>query len=144
MISNRILTSAAIVLISAQITPAAEVKNKARPAVSRQDGQAVAQRARIAEIRKRLLERKLASRDALKQLLAEDEKKLTRESADYEIKKRDYQRRLVSQGDLAKSAQAVSRTRTEIESLRQWIAEDDAALTLAGYVRREQQEPIME
>jgi hypothetical protein len=90
------------------------------------------------------LERKIATRDALKQLLADDEKQLARQSAEYEIKKRDYQRHATSQEDVIKSGQAMSRTRGEIERLRQWIAEDDTALALAGYVRREQQERIAE
>lgn len=126
---------------TAEITPAAELKKKESSPLSSRNRAA---QTKIAEIRKRLLERKMASRDALKKLLAEDEKKLARESADYESKKRDYQRNLISQADLDKSAQAVSRTRGEIERVRQWIAEDDTALALAGYVRREQQERIPE
>jgi hypothetical protein len=139
-----VVASAAVFLAfayTAEITPAAELKKKESSRLSSRNR---ASQSKIAEIRKRLLERKMASRNALKKLLAEDEKKLARESADYEIKKRDYQRNLISQSDLDKSAQAVSRTRGEIERVRQWIAEDDTALSLAGYVRREQQERIPE
>jgi hypothetical protein len=138
------VATVAIVLIFPQITAAAEVKKKGRSLVSRPAAQNRASRSGIAEIHKRLLERKIATRDALKQLLADDEKKLARQSAEYEIKKRDYQRHATSQEDVIKSGQALSRMRGEIERLRQWIAEDDAALALAGYVRREQQERIAE
>lgn len=138
------VATVAIVLIFPQITAAAEVKKKGRSLVSRPAAQNRASRSGIAEIHKRLLERKIATRDALKQLLADDEKKLARQSAEYEIKKRDYQRHATSQEDVIKSGQAMSRTRGEIERLRQWIAEDDTALALAGYVRREQQERIAE
>jgi hypothetical protein len=88
--------------------------------------------------------RKIASRDALEKLLVAEEKKLSGASGQYAIKKRDYQRNLISQTDLARSAQAVTRTRAEVERLRQWIAEDDAALALAGYARREKEEPVPE
>lgn len=83
-----------------------------------------------------------ASRDGLKQMAADYEKELARESADYEKKKREYQNDLISRAELQNSARAVSRTRLEIQRVRQWIAEDNAALSLAGDAVREQQEPV--
>ena len=127
---------------SASMTSAAEIKTKVKSQAARLSTRNRVPQGRMAEIHKRLVERKIASRDALEQLLVAEEKKLASESADYAIKKRDYQRNLLSESELARGAQALSRTRAEIERLRQWIAEDDAALALAGYVRREQQERV--
>jgi hypothetical protein len=140
-----ILATGAVILTcvyGAGVTAAGEVKKQRSLPPARLTSENHGTQTKIAEIRRRLLERKMASRDALKRLLADKEKKLARQSADYEAKQRDYQRNLASRADLTASAQAVSRTRGEIERLRQWIAEDDAALALAGYVRREQQEPV--
>lgn len=125
-------------------TTAAELKKKVSSHAARLSSQSRAPQTRIAEIHKRLVARKIASRDALEQLLVAQEKKLASESAEYATKKRDYQKNRVSQAELVRSAQAVTRTRAEIERLRQWIAEDDAALALAGYARREREEPIAE
>lgn len=127
---------------SAGTTTAAEIKKRVRSQAARLSSQKRAPQSRIAEIHKRLVERKIASRDALERLLVTEEKKLAGESADYAIKKRDYQRNLVSAADVTRSGQAVSRSRAEIERLRQWIAEDDAALALAGYARREQEDRV--
>lgn len=147
MILRSIIAGAAVfftIAFAAEITLAAEPRKKQQSALSQLSSRSRASQAKIAAIRNRLLEKKAASRDALKKLLVEEENRLARQSADYERKKHEYERNLISQADLARSAQAVSRTRSEIERVRQWIAEDDAALALAGYVRREQQERIAE
>jgi hypothetical protein len=142
-----ILASTTVLILfayGAETGGAAEIKKKGKPRVLPVSARTNTSPSRIAEIHKKLLEKKIASTDALRRLLADDEKRLGRESAEYESKKRDYQHHLISQQELVKSAQAVSRTRGEIERLRHWIAEDDTALALAGYVRREQQEPMAE
>lgn len=125
-------------------TSAAEIRKKVKSHTARLSTRSRAPQSRIAEIHKRLVARRIASRNALEQMLVTQEKKLASESSEYAIKKREYQRNLVSQAQLARSAQALTRTRGEIERLRQWIAEDDAALALAGYARREKEEPVVE
>lgn len=142
-----ILASAAAVFLlaySAGLSTAAEVKKKIKAPAARSSPRNRGPQNRIAAIHKMLLERKVASRNALKQSLAAEEKKLARESAHYEIKKQDYEKHLTTQADLDRAAQAVNRTRAEVERLRQWIAEDDTALALAGYVSREPHERAAE
>lgn len=97
---------------------------------------------RLADIHQRLIAKMRASRDGLKQVVADYEEQLARESADYESKKRDYQNDLISQAALENSARAVGRTQLEIQCVRQWIVEDNAALSLAGDAAREQQERL--
>ena len=97
---------------------------------------------RLADIHQRLIAKMRASRDGLKQVVADYEEQLARESADYESKKRDYRNDLISQAALENSARAVGRTQLEIQRVRQWIAEDNAALSLAGDAAREQQERL--
>lgn len=97
---------------------------------------------RLADIHQRLIAKMRASRDGLKQVVADYEEQLARESADYESKKRDYRNDLISQAALENSARAVGRTQLEIQRVRQWIVEDNAALSLAGDAAREQQERL--
>jgi hypothetical protein len=85
----------------------------------------------LLEKRKELIERKKASRDGLGDLLEVYEKKLARQSADYETKTELYQSDLISKAQLEESREAMTHTRLEIEQVRQWIAEDDVALLLA-------------
>jgi hypothetical protein len=122
-----------------EITPAAQPKKK----LTHFSPQTRSSRSsRLADIHERLMARMRASRDGLKEVVADYEEQLARESADYERKKRDYQNDLISQAELENSARAVGRTRLEIQRVQQWIAEDNAALSLADDAVREQQERL--
>ena len=123
----------------AGVTSAAQPKKKPAHSHLQDPG---SRSARRAAIHKMAIAKMRASRDGLKQLAADYEKKLARESADYEKKQREYQNDLISQAELQNSARAVGRTRLEIQRVRQWIAEDNAALSLAGDAVREQREPV--
>ncbi len=139
---RRIFTIPAVSLILvgfAHVTPAARLKKKS--VHSRlQAGSSVS--ARRASIHKMAIVRMRASRDGLKQVAADYEKKLARESADYEKKKSEYENDLISRAELENSAQALGRTRSGFRRVRQWIAEDNAALSLAGDAVREQEGPV--
>jgi hypothetical protein len=80
--------------------------------------------------RKMLIERKKASREHLKNSLALDEDTLEKQMADHEIKRGLYQWELISKSEIEKSEQVLGYTRLEIERIREWIAEDDVALSL--------------
>lgn len=81
--------------------------------------------------RKMLIERKKASREHLKNALALYEVMEKKQNTDYEIKKGLYPWDLISRSELDNSERALSNTRLELEQIRQWIAEDDRALSLA-------------
>ena len=139
---RRILAIAIIgltLMAVAEVTSAAQAKKKpTHPRLQARSSSA----ARRDAIHKMAIAKMRTSRDGLKQLAADYEKKLARESAVYEKKKREYQNDLISRAELQKSARAIGRTRLEIQRVRQWIAEDNAALSLAGDAVREQQEPV--
>jgi hypothetical protein len=88
--------------------------------------------------RKMLIERKKASREHLKNSLVLYEDTLEKQMADYEIKKGLYQWELISKSEIEESAQALRYTRLEIERIREWIAEDDVALSLTEEAAREE------
>jgi len=77
-----------------------------------------------------LIERKKASREHLKNSLALYEDTLEKQMADHEIKRGLYQWELISKSEIEKSEQVLGYTRLEIERIREWIAEDDVALSL--------------
>ncbi len=121
------------------VTFAAQSEKKAphsriQPRSSRSAGRRAIHKMAIAKMR--------ASRDGLKQVAAEYQKKLARESADYKKKKNDYQNDLISRAEFQSSVRALSRTRLEIRRVRQQIAEDNAALSLAGAAVSERQQPV--
>jgi hypothetical protein len=81
-------------------------------------------------IRKMLIERKKASREHLKAALALYEDMEKKQNTDYEINKGLYSSNLISRSELDNSERALSNTRLEIEQIRNWITEDDLALSL--------------
>jgi hypothetical protein len=80
--------------------------------------------------RQMLIERKKAGREHLNNALALYEDMEKKQSNDYEIKKGLYTWDLISRSELDNSERALTNTRLEIERIRQWIAEDDRALSL--------------
>jgi hypothetical protein len=134
------ISTIAITLVAvAEITYAAELKKQL--AHSRRAAKTPGSK-RVEDIHKRLLARMRASRDGLLRVAADYQEKLTRETAEYERKQGEYQRNQISRAELQNSAMAVDRTRLELQRVRQWIAEDNTALSLAGDAVREQQELI--
>ncbi len=93
-------------------------------------------------IHKRLVARMRASRDSLLKVAANYQEKLARETTQYQRKKAEYAKNLISSADLQSSAQAVERTRMELKRVRQWITEDNTALGLSGDAVREQQQLV--
>jgi hypothetical protein len=88
--------------------------------------------------RKILIERKKASREHLKNSLALYVDIFEKQSADYEIKKGLYQWDLISKAELENSERAFNTTRLEMAQIRQWIAEDDLALSLTEEAAQEE------
>ena len=86
---------------------------------------------KLLEIRTILIERKKSSREGLKNALSAYEEKLADQVADYEIKKKLHEENLISNVELESSERALTNTRLETERVRQWISEDDIALSLA-------------
>ena len=66
----------------------------------------------------------------MKNSLALYEDTLEKQMADHEIKRGLYQWELISKSEIEKSEQVLGYTRLEIERIREWIAEDDVALSL--------------
>lgn len=79
-----------------------------------------------------LIERKKASRDNLRNSLPHYEEKLAGHAADYETKQNLYRVMLISRQELEESERAVLRSSEKIAHIRQRIAEDDIALSLAA------------
>jgi hypothetical protein len=121
-------------LSHAGFAAAADVKNRSqtKPALPRDGGST----AKLAQLRKELIDKIRASRDALKRLVADHEKRLARQSVDYDVKRRAFERGLIARAELDKSGNAVSATRQELERTRRWIAEDDAALAFPAASER--------
>jgi len=88
--------------------------------------------------RKMLIERMKASREYLKNSLALYEDIEEKQNADHQIKRELYQWNLISRSELDDSERVLSNTRSEIERIRQWIAEDDVALSLTEEAAQEE------
>jgi hypothetical protein len=101
----------------------------------------VAQSARIAATRVMLLERKKALRDQLQKSMPLHEERVRDQEADYEMKRELYEKNLISKHDLEGSARALTAARVDAERVRDWIAEDERALTLAAQAAEESKEP---
>jgi hypothetical protein len=113
------------------LTTAAEVKKKAtKPRLDRTTRLTPSEK-KLLEIRTALIERKKASRERLKNSLMDYEEKLADQHAMHETKKKLHEDNLISNAELAKSERALTDTRQEAERVRQWISEDDMALSLA-------------
>lgn len=70
-------------------------------------------------------------RDRLQSSMPLQEKRLRDQSADYEAKKELFEKNLITRAELDHSERALSNTRLETERIREWIAEDNRALSLA-------------
>jgi len=78
-----------------------------------------------------LIERKKAVREQLQKSMSLHEEKLRSQSADYETKKNLYDKNLISKSELENSELVLATTRLDTQRIREWIAEDDHALSLA-------------
>lgn len=124
-----------IIFLCSAWSAAAEVKKKRT--TSR-----IASPKKIQELRAILIERKKASRDSLKNSLPYYEEKLAGQAADYETKQTLYMGKLISRQELENSERALIHARQEAEHIRQRIAEDDVALSLAAESAEEAMERL--
>ncbi|HEV8341712.1 MAG TPA: hypothetical protein VGR30_05015 [Candidatus Binatia bacterium] len=120
-----------LILLCATVLAGAQTRNKQAKTSYGSSPRLGSSEKTLLEKRKELIERKKASRDGLGNLLQVYEKKLERQSADYETKKELYQSDLISKAELEESRRAMTHTRLEIQQVQQWIAEDDVALLLS-------------
>ena len=81
--------------------------------------------------RRMLIERMKASREYLRESLPDYEQRLAMQTAEVENNRKLYEQNLISQREFENSQQAMTNTQLEAERIRHWIAEDDAALSLA-------------
>lgn len=97
---------------------------------------------KLQETRRKLIRRKKDSRDGLANLVMAYEKKLESQTADYLRIKESYEKNLISNRELRESERAVNSTLSEIERVREWIAEDDIALSLTEEAAEEEMERL--
>jgi hypothetical protein len=133
-----IITAATVGLIAlcSVRSTAAEPKKK-RPTLSVAPAPATAEMKLVAT-RKMLIERKRASREHLRNSLSLYEERLQKQTADYELKKELYQWDVISKAEFENSERAMSNARLETEQIRQWITEDDVALSLTEQAAQEE------
>jgi hypothetical protein len=81
--------------------------------------------------RRMLIERMKASREHLRASLPDYEERLAMQTAEVENNRKLYEQDLISKREFENSQQAMTNTQLEADRIRQWIAEDDAALSLA-------------
>lgn len=91
---------------------------------------AVAQPAKLYATRMMLIDRKKALREQLQRSMTLQEEKIRAQNADYEAKKELFDKNLISGSELENSERVLANTRLETERIREWIAEDDRALSL--------------
>jgi hypothetical protein len=125
-----------IFLYSASIFAAEGKKKPTKPRIDRAARLTPAKK-NIQEIRRVLIERKRTSRERLKDSLTDYEEKLADEVAVHEIAKKLHEENLISNLQLENSERALTKTRLETERVRQWISEDDMALSLAAEAEME-------
>ncbi|MGE5216660.1 MAG: hypothetical protein ACM3SP_06625, partial [Chloroflexota bacterium] len=88
-------------------------------------------RAKLLATRATLIQRKKAMREHLRHELPAYEERLEARRAAYEMNKQLYEKDLISKSELDNSERALINTRLDAERIRQLIAEDDRALSLA-------------
>jgi hypothetical protein len=110
--------------------PAAESRTAKVKKPIQQSRRPITAQQKLLETRKQLVEKKKASRDGLKNLLAVYETKVADQAIDYELKKQLYEEGLISQLEYEESERALAHTRGEIQQVQRWIAEDNVALSL--------------
>ena len=130
-------TTAGLILLCSTMSNAAEAKKN--PTTPRLTGSptTTSSQMNVLATRKMLIERMKASRERLKNSLPYYEEELEKQSADYETKKGLYAKDLIGEGEVENSERAMSNKRLEMERVRQWIAEDDVALSLAEEATQE-------
>jgi hypothetical protein len=133
-----VIATAGFLVLCSDASTAAEPKKKPTTAnVARSTVPASAEIKLIAT-RKMLIARKKASREQLRNSLWLYEDILKKQTAEYEVKRELYQWDLISKSELENSERALSNTRVEVEQIRQWIAEDDVALSLTEEAAQEE------
>jgi hypothetical protein len=80
--------------------------------------------------RRMLIDRKKALREQLQKSMPLHEETIRRLSADHETKRDLYEKNLISKSELENSERALATKRLDAERIREWIAEDDRALSL--------------
>lgn len=81
--------------------------------------------------RRILIERMKVSREYLRESLPHYDQRLAMQTAEVENNRKLYEQNLISRREFENSQQAMTNTKLEAERIRHWIAEDDAALSLA-------------
>jgi hypothetical protein len=124
--------SAGLALFWSGTNLAAEAKKKTTTASDLARPKVVAGRqAKLLATRMMLIDRKKHLREQLKNSMTLQENRIRDQSADYELKKELFKKNLITKNELENSERALSNTRLETERIREWIAEDDRALSLA-------------
>ena len=131
MVDRLIAAAGGVIILCATASYSAEIKKKSSAKAATQASRPEGSQKKLQATRKILIERMKTSREYLRESLPVYEQKLAGLSADFENKKKLYEEDLISKIDLDNSRQALTNTRLETERIRQWIAEDDAALALA-------------
>ena len=90
-----------------------------------------APQAKLLATRMMLIDRKKQLREQLKNSMTVQENRIRVQSADYELKKELFEKNLVTKTELENSERALANSRSESKRIREWIAEDDRALSLA-------------
>jgi hypothetical protein len=86
--------------------------------------------AKLYATRMMLIDRKKALREQLQRSMTLQEEKIRAQSADYEAKRELFEEHLISRAELENSERILASTRLDTERIREWIAEDDRALSL--------------
>lgn len=108
--------------------PSRKKSTEAAPSRAKNSGTA---QAKLLATRMMLVERKKALREQLRKSMSLHEEKIRSQSADYETQKVLYEKNLISKSDLENSERALATARLDTQRIREWIAEDDRALSLA-------------
>ncbi len=125
--------SAGLALFCSGTNLGAEAKKKASKAGDLARPKVVAaKQAELLATRMMLIDRKKHLRDQLKNSMTLQESRIRDQSAEYEEKKQLFEKNLITKNELENSERTLSNSRFERERIREWIAEDDRALSLAG------------
>jgi hypothetical protein len=126
-----ILCATGLIFLYFTALAGAEAKNAKATSGSARPSKPSAAQQKLTEKHKELIEKKKASREGLENLLVDYEKQLENQSAAHEVKKGLYKTDFISKAELMESERALTNTQLKMQQVRQWIAEDDAALSLS-------------
>ena len=125
--------SAGLALLCSGTNLGAEAKQKASKAGDLARPKVVAaKQAELLATRMMLIDRKRHLRDQLKNSMTLQESRIRDQSVEYEEKKQLFDKNLITKNELENSERTLSNSRFERERMREWIAEDDRALSLAA------------